>query len=198
MKLIDRIHKIVAYDELALFQISFSYVLVLILNPSVVGEIFKLSFNGFGEFLLFLALGAPFFMGIFYSIVHIFIPNKKTSRELWLMIISATVINFAVSYYGLKYGPDETDYKIMFPILNVIQTGLTLWFLGVMSKDDEIIYFFYIPGNVKITDAIINIIIILVLILFFHFYLETLWYYTIASALSWTILVSKFIRFIPK
>ncbi len=195
MKIINHIYRIVAFDELALFQISFAYVFTLVLNPSVAGEIFSAGFEGFASFLLLLALGLPFLMGLIFSLKHLFISREKTSRELWLMITSATLINAVISYYALKYNTEQVDYKIIFPIVNVVQAVLILWFLGLMSKDNDFIYFFYLPGNTNLWVAIFNLVVISILVLFFHYYLESQWYYTISSAISWTVFVSKFLRF---
>ena len=127
------------YDELALFLMSFAFILLFITHEDLrAGAVFI----AFAESPLFGLLVLVFFgQGIALSLYHVFTSRDKTWREIKYMLFSAVIINagggIAVGMYFLEHPPH--GLLILFPLWNIINGFWLLLLYKFELMDDAII-----------------------------------------------------------
>ena len=127
------------YDELALFLMSFAFILTFITHEYLRAGVFFFVFADSG---LYVPLALIFFaLGMAFSLYHVFTSREKTWREIKFMLFSAVIINaaggIAVGMYFLEYPPD--GLLILFPLWNIINGFLLLLMYRFDLMDDAII-----------------------------------------------------------
>jgi len=111
------------YDELSLFLIAFTLLLLMIFGTPKQDDETRVSdlvvITAIGYRLLFMC---PFFLlGFLLSFYHIFTKRKKTRIEKYLMmffaVIANAIIGIAAGIYVVRQCP---VWQLIFPILNII------------------------------------------------------------------------------
>jgi hypothetical protein len=120
-------HLIPRYDELSLFAMSLTCILIFLANIDFIrGAHFSLSSGDESPFLLLVFL-AIFFAGWLLSFFHAFTKRRKTVLEKFLMVFFAVIVN-AVSGItaGMYVWEKSYGYLALFPILNILNGFMLL------------------------------------------------------------------------
>ena len=113
------------YNELALFLMSSAFVLLLITHS----DLRTATFKGLSDqFDLRIIIGfVLFFMGIIFSLNHVFTTREKTEGEKAVMLFFAIFVNgLSGIAAGLHILKESQGVLIIFPIWNIINGALLL------------------------------------------------------------------------
>jgi hypothetical protein len=113
------------YDELSLFLIAATFILLYLLNSTMRREIhtFIIEFDDLRVFLyIFLFIGA---LGL--CLYHVFTSREKTQPEKAVMLAFAVVTNGGIGLTAARYMIEQsTGWLILFPVWNAINSALLL------------------------------------------------------------------------
>jgi hypothetical protein len=113
------------YNELALFLMSFAFVLLFFTHADLRTASFKPLFGNFNLRIL-LALGL-FVLGIMFSLYHVFTKREKTEGEKAVMLFFAAIVSgLSGLVAGIHILKDSHGILIVFPIWNIINGALLL------------------------------------------------------------------------
>lgn len=124
------------YDELTLFLMATTFLLLLFTNATLRAEADEFLFTRFDPRLLILVLLAV--AGLVLSICHVFTRRPKSSFEKFLMVLFAVCIN---GYGGIAAGVhilgQSKGWLIVFPIWNIICGAWLLLLFRCHAIDDS-------------------------------------------------------------
>jgi hypothetical protein len=120
-------HFIPRYDELTLFVMSLTCLLIFLANTDVLKDAqFSLSRGDLPSSLLLIV----FFGGMGLSVYHIIVRRIKTDFEKLLMLFFAIILNAASGITGGTYALEHSQgYVAVFPIVNMANGTLLLMLL---------------------------------------------------------------------
>lgn len=104
------------YDELALYVIGISFILLYLIDPLVHSD-FSNFINNSSDLRIYLAIPI-LIVGLFYSIVHVFTNNQKTKFQKKLMLNFVLALNLIIGMFGLFYATRNNDISIWLPLFN--------------------------------------------------------------------------------
>ena len=123
------------YNELALFLMSFAFVLLFFTHADLRAASFKPLFGNFNLRVL-IALGL-FVLGIMFSLYHVFTAREKTEGEKAVMLFFAAIVSglsgIAAGIHILK---NSHGILIVFPIWNLVN-GILLLIMYRFEMIDE-------------------------------------------------------------
>jgi len=175
------------YDEIVLFTMSFTCIILLITGVlSYSQEIQLIPPREYNPRII--AAIIIFIAGLILSLYHAFVDRPKTRMEKSFMLFFAVLVNafsgFMASGYNLA---NSSGWLIVFPILNMINSMVLLfmWRAGVL--DESSISDQHAP-RVKIMLAAVMVLILYYLC---HYIYELIWIQTLSICLVYSI---NFIR----
>ena len=129
-------HIIPQYDEVALFSMSFTFILLITTGIISSRNDIQLDFSAVYDVraivIILVLLSGPVL-----SIYHAFTDRSKTSLEKHLMLIFAVIINAFSGIYAGSYALEITNgWLIIFPIVNIANGAILLMLLreGVLTE----------------------------------------------------------------
>lgn len=177
------------YDEIVLFTMSFTCV-VLLING-------LLSYNQNIEFTSseeygprIIIAGIIFLAGLVLSLYHAFVDRPKTTLEKSFMLLFAVLVNafsgFMASGYDLA---NASGWIIVFPILNMINSVflLFMWRAGVLNESS------ISDQNAPRGQVMLAAAMVLILYYVCHGIYELIWIQTLSICLVYSI---NFVRLI--
>jgi DNA-directed RNA polymerase subunit RPC12/RpoP len=128
------------YDELSLFLMAITLILLFVTNTSFQEQIHKWN-ERFSDSRIFIA-GVILLAGMGLSIYHVFTTREKTGIEKWIMLLFAVLTNAGTGiisgWYVLNSSPIQ-NWQIIFPMWNIINGVLLLLMLRLRIIDEECI-----------------------------------------------------------
>jgi hypothetical protein len=128
------------YDELSLFLMAITFILLCVGNSQSRGWI-RHFFSQVDDLRIYI-LVLLFLAGLGLSLYHVFTRREKTILEKRLMMLFAVLTNAGAGiisgWYVLK-NSDVNDWQLVFPIWNVINGALLLLMLRFKIVDEECI-----------------------------------------------------------
>lgn len=159
------------YDELSLYVMSISFILILVLDRNSFSDLIYLS----KQDLRFYIIIPGFIYGIILSIYHVFTDRKKTSISKSWMLYFALTLQMLVAMIALSYALYDDSISIIYPMLN-------FFYVAIMFKLEEYesLELFHISDRntsfveVFFATVVVGIVVLVSTVLFRNFWIETL------------------------
>jgi len=164
------------YDEVTLFAMSFSCVLLVVFNFYSVnwGESLELDRNGT---IVYIFMILVFFLGLLLSIYHAFTDRPKSQVEKFLMLFFAVTLNVFSGFCGGVYALSRTDgWFIIFPILNIINALILLFMYRTNIVDEHNIA----DENASLIQIIFTSIVVVTLFVLCNHMYNLIWIQTLS------------------
>jgi hypothetical protein len=172
-----------AYDELSLFLMAVTLILLYIMNTSMRVQIH----NWISEYsnAWFYLIGAIFLCGLYLSIYHVFTKREKTDVEKWGMLIFAVLANavsgIVAGLYVLKTD-NVRNWLLIFPIWNIINGVLLLLMLRLKIIDESCIS----DRDAAKLQIIFGLVSVLIIFIFCNYVFDLYWAITFSICIVYT------------
>jgi DNA-directed RNA polymerase subunit RPC12/RpoP len=160
------------YDELSLFIMAITLILLYITNSTMRGQIHKWMITQHSIWAYILAV--IFVCGLCLSIYHIFTTREKTDIEKWGMLLFAVLANAVTGIIAGVYVIKNTtvhDWLLVFPIWNIVNGALLLMMLRLRIIDEECIS----DRDATASEVIIGLVAVLVILIFCNYVFKMHW-----------------------
>ena len=171
------------YDELSLFLMSITLILLCVANDSMREQVHKWIAR-FHDGRVFIVI-AILLAGMGLSIYHVFTTREKTDIEKWIMLLFAVLTNAGagiISGWYVLHASRIQDWQIIFPIWNAINGALLLLMLRFRIIDEECIS----DRDATIKEVAIGLIAVLVIFIFCNNIFELHWAITYSICIIYT------------
>jgi MFS family permease len=180
------------YDEVTLFAMSLTCILVLIVGLFSINKV-QIDFSTVNPLKLFMGIfGVMVFLaGIGFSIYHALVNEPKSLFEKYFMLFFAAIVSIfsglAAGAYALK---NATGWLVVFPILNIVNS-LILYFLfrfhalNESNISDENAS----PIQIAVTAAIVIILFVIC-----HFISKLVWIQTFSICVAYATNIGRRIQ----
>ena len=169
------------YNELALFLMSISFVLLFITHSDLRAASFKPLFKDF-NLRAYIAL-VLFVLGIIFSLYHVFTTREKTDGEKAVMLFFAIFINglsgIAAGMHMLK---DYHGILIVFPIWNIVNGALLLAMYRFEFIDESSI----VDDNATAFQVIFGSMVVVAVLIVCRFVFDMYWAITFSICIIYT------------
>lgn len=133
------------YDDLTLFALALSFVLLWLINPDVQQDLVglftsKVSRDLVMVFLVVIALAAS--AGMVLSLVNVFLRREKSAPEKYAMLAFAVAVTAGTGFYaGARLWMHSKGWLLVFPLWNILNgyllTVISLTIVDTTSITDE-------------------------------------------------------------
>jgi DNA-directed RNA polymerase subunit RPC12/RpoP len=171
------------YDELSLFLMAATLILLYVLNTTMREQInnWITSHNDSWVYIF----GVIFLCGLYLSVYHVFTTREKTDVEKWGMLIFAVLTNaisgIVAGLYVLK-NDNVRDWQLVFPIWNIINGALLLLMLRFKIIDEECIS----NRNANTTEVITGLVAALFILILCNYVFKLYWAITFSICIVYT------------
>ncbi|MDD5064825.1 MAG: hypothetical protein PHQ35_08735 [Phycisphaerae bacterium] len=168
------------YDELSLFLMAVTFILLGAANATMREQIYKW-IKGIHDFRVYL-LSAVFLGGLVLSLYHVFTAKEKTDHEKMVMLFFAVVANAGTGiisgWYVLKNN-DVNNWQLVFPIWNIINGALLLLMLRLRIIDEKCIS----DRDATAVQIILGLIAVLIIFILCNYVFKLYWAITFSICL---------------
>jgi hypothetical protein len=171
------------YDELSLFLMSITLILLCVANAPMQEQIHKWIAR-FHDGRVFIVM-AILLGGMGLSIYHIFTTREKNDVEKWIMLLFAVLTNAGAGIISGWYVLNSSriqNWQIIFPIWNAINGALLLLMLRFRIIDEECVS----DRDATIKEVAIGLIAVLVIFIFCNNIFELHWAITFSICIVYT------------
>jgi hypothetical protein len=168
------------YDELTLFIMSFSALVVFGLNKTLQSDFFQYVLRAQDIRITYL-LFPLFIAGLALSLAHAMVPRKKSELERELMLFFAVFLQAPTGIVaGFVILQDSAGFFILFPVWNILSGIALLFFL----RSDIINTSSITDGTHCRTQVAIAAIAVIAIILVCHYFLTLHWAITLSISIA--------------
>jgi hypothetical protein len=170
------------YDDLTLFTLSVTLVLLLMMNAQLRGSVVRFFASGY-QHIGFYVLLALLSLALLPSLTNVFLRRDKSNLEKAAMLLFAVAITAGTGIYaGMKMFESYAGWLLIFPIWNIITGGILALYLltgiaGTKCITDE---------TASITQIISSVIAITALLCLCNYIFELHWVYTYSIVVCYT------------
>ena len=158
------------YDELSLFLMAITLILLCIANFPMREQIQK--WMATNHYLLVYIVVAIFLCGLGLSIYHVFTTREKTYIEKWIMLLFAVLTNAGAGIISGWYVLNRIqNWQIIFPMWNIINGALLLVMLRFRIVDEECIS----DRDATAGEVIRGLIVVIVIFIFCNYVFKLHW-----------------------
>lgn len=185
------------YDELSLFLMSFSFLLVFFLDPELNAIAYKFLITEFEPKLFsFYAVFLLFISGAAFSFYHVFTTARKKGLEKTAMLYFAIMANGLTGFLaGAQLLQTSHGYLAVFPAWNILNSLLLLLMYRFLLIDETAIT----DDNAKPYQVVAGGIVVLVVFLICQFVFRFHWTITFSVCVCYATNLSQIAdRFLPK
>jgi hypothetical protein len=171
------------YDELSLFLMAATFILLGATNDTMQKQIYKgiTAVDDLRVYFLF----AIFLGGIVLSLYHVFTTREKTKFEKMVMLFFAVAANAGTGiisgWYVLK-NSDVHNWQLVFPIWNIINGVLLLLMLRLKIIDEECIS----DRDANATEVVISMAAVLIIFALCNYVFKLHWAITFSICIVYT------------
>jgi hypothetical protein len=171
------------YDELSLFLMAATFILLGATNATMREQIQKLMMKSNDVRIYFLAV--IFLCGMGLSIYHIFTTREKNNYEKMVMLFFAVMANAGTGiisgWYVIK-NSDVHNWQLIFPIWNIINGVLLLLMLRLKIIDEECIS----DRDATAVQIILGLAAVLIIFVFCNYVFKLHWAITFSICIIYT------------
>jgi DNA-directed RNA polymerase subunit RPC12/RpoP len=171
------------YDELSLFLMAITLILLYVANALMREQIHK--WMATHQDIWVYIVATIFLCGFGLSIYHVFTTREKTDAEKWGMLIFAVLTNaisgIVAGLYVLRSATTQ-NWLLVFPIWNIINGALLLFMLRFKIIDEECIS----DRDANTSEVIIGMIAVLIIFLLCNYVFKLHWAITFSICIVYT------------
>jgi DNA-directed RNA polymerase subunit RPC12/RpoP len=171
------------YDELSLFLMAATFILLGATNATMREQIQKLMMKSNDVRIYFLAV--IFLCGMGLSIYHIFTTREKNNYEKMAMLFFAVAANAATGiisgWYVIK-SSDVHNWQLVFPIWNIVNGALLLLMLRLRIIDESCIS----DRDATLVQIILGLVAVLIIFVFCNYVFKLHWAITFSICIIYT------------
>jgi len=169
------------YDEITLFLMSLSFILIFCTDAEMKSGSRALLSGGKYDPRAYIAFGL-FISGILFSLYHVFTQRQKTNWEKNAMLFFAVFVNgISGIAAGIHVFNNTKDILMLFPIWNIMNGGLLLLMYRVHIINESSI----VDNNATTGQVILGSIVVVATLLISRFLLELYWATTFSICVSY-------------
>ena len=175
------------YDEMSLFLMSMTLILLYIVNEPFQEQIRK--WAAICPHIYVFIAAAIFITGMGLSIYNVFTTREKTDTEKWIMLFFAVLTNAGtgiISGWYVLSSRSIRDWLIIFPVWNIIN-GVLLIVMLFKIIDKECIS----DRNATLKEVVIGLIAILIVFILCNYALKLHWAVTLSICIIYTTSLDK-------
>ncbi len=175
------------YDEMSLFLMSMTLILLYALNEPFQEQIRKwaaISLHQRYVFHVFVA-AAIFITGMGLSIYNVFTTREKTDTEKWIMLIFAVLTNAGtgiISGWYVLSSSSIRDWLIIFPIWNIINSVLLIVMLRLKIIDEDCIS----DRDATLKEVVIGLLAVLTVFILCNYVFKLHWAVILSICIIYT------------
>jgi len=171
------------YDELSLFLMAITLILLCVTNASLQEQIHKWN-ERFHDGRVFIA-GVIILAGMGLSIYHVFTTREKTDIEKWIMLLFAVLANAGTGIISGQYVLNSDriqNWQIIFPMWNIINGALLLLMLRGGIINEECIS----DRDATASEVILGLFAVIVIFIFCNYVFKLHWAITFSICIIYT------------
>jgi cation transport ATPase len=177
------------YDEVTLFSMSITFVLLLMISGTMRGDLYKLLFYRFDARVVVLAV--LILAGIPFSIFHAFSTRQKHLGEKAAMMLFAIFVSAGTGIYaGIHMLTTSTGWLIVFPIWNVTYGVLLLLMFRMRLIDTTCIS----DKDATCGQVMLGLIAVLIIVICCQFFFRLHWAITFSICIAYTTSLDKAVQ----
>jgi hypothetical protein len=171
------------YDELSLFLMAATFILLGATNATMREQIYK--WITASDDVRVYILAVIFLGGLFLSLYHVFTIREKTKFEKMAMLFFAVAANAGTGiisgWYVIK-NSDVHNWQLVFPIWNIINGVLLLLMLRLKIIDEECIS----DRDANATEVVISMAAVLIIFALCNYVFKLYWAITFSICIIYT------------
>lgn len=179
------------YDELSLFLMAITLIILFVTNASFQEQIHKWN-EKFSDGRVFIA-GVILLAGMGLSIYHVFTTREKTDIEKWIMLFFAVLTNAGAGIISGWYVLNSSciqNWQIIFPMWNIINGALLLMMLRFRIIDEECIS----DRDATAKETVIGLVAVIVIFIFCNYVFKLHWAITFSICVVYATSFDKAIQ----
>ena len=189
------------YSEVSLFLMSLTFLLLFFTNSIIGKEIYSFLIghnNDPTDLIASIFFVIIIFLGAILSIYNGFVKRKKEDIEKYCMLFFAVIINSVIGIIAASYIIMHSEgYLIIFPILNIVESFLTLLIFRYTSAIDiDAIS----DEDARTNEIKIGIIATIIIFILSQYVFKNFWAITFSICLAYVAFVNDILSslFFPK
>ena len=169
------------YDELSLFLMTATLILLWIMNSKMRDEVLELT-RHLDDYRLYILVIMPL-PGMFVCLYHVFTSREKTDVEKLLMILFAVLVNGGTAILAGTYMLKHTvGWLVIFPAWNIINGTLLLSMVRFGIINEECIS----DREATLVQIILGLIAVLVILILCNYVFKLYWAITFSICIVYT------------
>lgn len=177
------------YDELALFLMSLTFILLFFTHEDLRTGSCKILFDRFDP-RSYIGL-LIFVLGILFSLYHVFTNRKKTKWEKIAMLFFAVVVNGSSGIAAARHLLEGSQGMLLvFPILNIANGVLLLLLYRCHIIDESSI----VDDNASLLQVILGSVVVLIIFIVCRFVFQIYWAITFSICVTYASNVNRAIQ----
>ena len=180
------------YDEMSLFLMSVTLILLYAVNIPFREQIYNLVATSFNHryFLYVIAAAAILISGMAVSIFNVFTSRDKTDTEKWIMLIFAVMTNAGIGILSGWYVLSSSrisNWLAVFPLWNIINGILLIVMLRLKIINEDCVS----DRNASLKEVVIGLIAVFLIFLLCDHILKLHWAVTLSVCIIYTTSLDK-------
>jgi hypothetical protein len=171
------------YDELSLFLMAATFILLGATNDTMQKQIYK-GITAIDDLRVYF-LSVVFLGGIVLSLYHVFTTREKTNYEKMVMLFFAVAANAGTGIISGWYVIENNDvhnWQLVFPIWNIINGILLFLMLRLKVIDEECIS----DRDANATEVVIGMAAVLAIFILCNYVFKLYWAITFSICIVYT------------
>lgn len=184
---LQRVLDFLGYDEVSLFCLNYSFLLMLILDVDLIWKSILFSFNP-----VFFVYGMSVVISMYLSIKHLWSNQEKTTREVFFMVGGGGWLAVSVAFVTWGRTSQDDYLSLFFAGYSFLYNLAILWFMGLMNGL-EIAREFLSEREAHISEALISTVLVTLLALGLRMVFHWEWWQTMNACIFYTLSANKII-----
>ena len=171
------------YDELSLFLMAVTFILLGATNDTMQKQIYK-GITAIDDLRVYF-LSVVFLGGIVLSLYHVFTTREKTNYEKMVMLFFAVAANAGTGIISGWYVIENNDvhnWQLVFPIWNIINSILLFLMLRLKVIDEKCIS----DRDATLVQIILGLVAVLIIFVFCNYVFKLYWAITFSICIIYT------------
>ncbi len=177
------------YDDLTLFALSLSFLLLWLINADLRRDLTKIFIDESSlDIMLWLAVAV---IGMALSLINVFLRREKSELEKFAMLIFAVAVTGGTGLYaGWLMLQHSRGWLLVFPAWNILNAGLLLLLFRLGAVDTDCV----IDEPATFAQIVLTAICVPVLLTVCHYGFELHWAVTFSIVVAYTMSLHNAIR----
>ncbi len=193
--MLKKIFRFLQYDEVTLFCLNYSFLLVVLLEFYTQRDLDTLLAVLLNPIAILVMFSIP--VGLYYSIRHLYTQSFKTSEEIFLMVGGGAMLAVWVAVMTwLDSVRNDVPFELYFPaIYTILYNVLILWFMGLFDGID-IAEEFMADREAGRLEAVVCTSLVTILAVYLSLVLEWRWWHTVNACVFYALSANKLVMWV--